>query len=217
MMQPTPVARRNLLLRLAIAITALVGTIATAQAQPVCGGSDLMPGLAKSNPALHAQVLEVARSEPNSEAILWRIEKTGAASTNAAKPSWLFGTIHLTDPRVHVLSPAIREALDAATALALEIADVGPKAMQKAFREQPAILRPRDGQRLDTVLSVPERHAFATASQKIGVPLAQSQSMRPWFLTTLLSRPACEVARQEVAPASSAWNRSASKSPPWVA
>ena len=106
-------------------------------------------------------------------------------------------TIHLTDARVHALSPAVRDALGAARTLALEIADIGPQAMQAAFAQKPGLLIARDDQQLDRQLSPSERQALAAASPGIGLPSAHALSLRPWFVTTLLSRPACEVARQD--------------------
>ena len=56
-----------------------------------------------------------ARGEPYSDARLWRIERDGA------EPSFILGTMHVTDPDVTTLSPAIEQAFDGAGTLAVEL------------------------------------------------------------------------------------------------
>ena len=46
------------------------------------------------------------RKLENTEAILWKVEKAGVP------PSYLFGTIHLADKRVKVISDMAKAAFD---------------------------------------------------------------------------------------------------------
>jgi uncharacterized protein len=184
-------------LRQALRIAGALAVFSTAApAQPVCRGNDLLPDLAQSQPALHARILETVRREPNGEALLWKITDPKQTQPEP-KVSWLLGTIHLTDTRVHALSPAIQEALASAKVLALEVDDIGPKAMQKAFSQNEKLLAPREGRPLDKLLTAAELASLRTISAKLGLPVGQALLMRPWFLTTLMSLPACESARQE--------------------
>ena len=187
---------RQRLLRTIGCAGALILLATAVHAQPVCRGNDLLPDLAKSQPALHAKILEAVRNEPNGEALLWKISDPKQASPEP-KVSWLLGTIHLTDTRVHALSPAIQEALASAKVLALEVDDIGPKAMQKAFSQNEKLLAPRDGRHLDKLLTAAELASLRTITTKLGLPVSRALLMRPWFLTTLMSLPACESARQE--------------------
>jgi uncharacterized protein len=180
------------------ALSCLIASLAlatAASAQPACRGADQWPLLAQSQPALHARMLEVVRTEPNGEALLWKITPAQPASAND-KTSWLFGTIHISDPRVHALSTAVRDALTSAKVLALEVDDIGPKAMQKAIGQNEKLLVLSDGRRLDKLLPPEESKALLAVSRKLGVPAAEAVLFRPWFLTTLMSLPACENARQ---------------------
>jgi uncharacterized protein len=196
-MPPIPVRRLRLGLgaRLGLLVCGALLMARAAHAQPVCGGADLLPGLASSQPALHAEVLHVARSEPNGEALLWKITPVAGDGPDRP-PSWLFGTIHLTDARVHALPKSVREALGGAHTLALEIADISPKAMQKAFAANPGLIEPRKDREIKAVFSAPERQALEAAAGSLGISAVHAQAMRPWFLATLLSRPACEGARE---------------------
>jgi uncharacterized protein YbaP (TraB family) len=51
---------------------------------------------------------------PNGKGIFWKIEKPGV------KPSWLLGSMHVTDPRVLTCRRAPRPAHDAADTIVIE-------------------------------------------------------------------------------------------------
>ena len=70
----------------------------------------------------HARILAVAAATENADAILWKIEHGGRP------PSYLFGTMHLTDERITKHSPAVQAALGSARRLVLEIDDFSPTA-----------------------------------------------------------------------------------------
>ena len=91
---------------------------APASAQPACSGKDLFAELKQRDPAKLATIEAKAAKTPNGESTLWRIEKNGT------KPSWLFGTIHMTDPRVTALNPEARKAFDESDRLVIETTDV---------------------------------------------------------------------------------------------
>ena len=118
----------------ALALGLLATTPALAAAS--CSGNNLLNKLRSSEPASYDEVLAAANAEKNAQAILWKIEAKGLA------PSWLFGTIHLSDDRVTKLSPAIKSALAGIKTLALEVEDLSPETMMAAVG---ARLRTRGG------------------------------------------------------------------------
>jgi len=81
---------------------------------PVCNGADMLAALQKSVPAKLAAITSEAAATPNGNGLLWKVEKAGA------KPSFLFGTMHMTDVRMMELREPGRAAFDAADTL-LEI------------------------------------------------------------------------------------------------
>ena len=182
----------------ALAPSLSVTALAAPPPPPVCRGTDLMTGLEQTNPKLHARVIRQIATVANGEAMLWRI--TGgpqeAAGSGGGKESWLFGTIHLTDPRVHRLSPAVVGALAASKTLALEVDDLNPEVLRKALDANAAILTSTDARRLDRQLEPLELEHLKAAAAAKGVPATRAQTMRPWLLTTFLAVPACEAARE---------------------
>ena len=64
-----------------------------------------MAALASNEPQAIAAIRAKAAKVPNGKGLLWKIEKDG-------RSSYLFGTMHMTDPRVTTLTPAARKAFD---------------------------------------------------------------------------------------------------------
>jgi hypothetical protein len=154
-------------------------------APPACVGRDLYAELRAKDPSMHAAIEQAARAEENTEALLWRVERDGRP------PSWLFGTVHLTDPRVHILSPETIAAFDGARVLALEVDDLSATTMARTIGESRHMVMLPGGQSLRSVLSAEELAIL----QPNGADSAMSQ-MRPWFVSMLLAMPPCEQVRQ---------------------
>lgn len=163
--------------------------LGVAHAQQNCQGRDLMPELAARDPAAHARVVEDGGRTANGGAVLWKVERTGL------DPSWLVGTIHMSDPRVSVPSPAIQAALDSARAIALEIADLAPDAMMSAMGRRPELFVFQDGRTLARLLSPSEFAETATALEASGIPRSAAPVIRPWLAFTVVSMSACERQR----------------------
>ena len=66
--------------------------------------------------ALSGVALQSSAAERYEHGLLWRIEGTGAPASH------VFGTVHLADPRVTSLPPAVARELDQARSLTLESA-----------------------------------------------------------------------------------------------
>ena len=64
-----------------------------------------------------ALTLSAQEAEPPDKPLLWKVE-----GNSLEKPSYLFGTIHLTTPRIEKLHPAAQQAFDAADTVATEMA-----------------------------------------------------------------------------------------------
>jgi uncharacterized protein YbaP (TraB family) len=88
----------------------LLRLVAPAGAEaPVCTGTDLIAELRDSDPGGFAALRAEAQAIANNRGLFWKIEPA-----NGAAPSYLLGTVHVTDPRVHALSGPVRAALDKA-------------------------------------------------------------------------------------------------------
>ncbi len=113
------------------------------------------------------------------------------------RPSYLFGTIHLSDPRVLTLPKAADEAYRSASTVVIETTDIlDPKAFLRLKLEQPDLLLFTDGSTLKSHIP-PERRA--EIEQKLaerGIVLDAVAKMKPWVLTSLLALPKCERERK---------------------
>ncbi len=70
-----------------------------------CHGIDMLAELQTTSPELYKKVMEESKALPNTEAVFWKVEKPGV------EPSYLFGTMHLSDPRISELSQKAKDAI----------------------------------------------------------------------------------------------------------
>lgn len=111
--------------------------------------------------------------------LLWRIRATGTA------PSYLFGTIHLADPRVTALAESVQAAFDESEVLVAEL-ELHPLARTQIAQ---ASLLPADAEsiadRAPEVFGMLEELAW----QEFGLRKDDLLRLKPWAVFTLLSRP----------------------------
>jgi uncharacterized protein len=175
----------------AIAVGLLLAAPVEAAAPARCTGKDMLAELAEKAPEIHGRILAEARETANTEAVLWRVEREGRA------PSWLLGTVHLSDERVATLTPAVRKALAEAKTVALEIADLSPAALASVLGSATSLVTYADGHRLDSLLTPEDFAKVRTALGAAGVPTDAVAEFRPWIVYMLLSVSACERKRTE--------------------
>jgi len=181
------------LLTLIVGLT-LTAATANAKAPPEatkCGGINIVDKLAAEHPELHGELVQAAKQVPNAEAVLWKVEKAGTA------PSYLFGTMHVSDPRITNLSDNVNAALAAASTIALEIADISPGAMMREMGARADLMVYTDGSRLDHKLTPEEFAAAKDALAEAGVPEQVAPMIRPWFVYLMMAVPPCEIARTQ--------------------
>ncbi|WP_139974792.1 TraB/GumN family protein [Ochrobactrum sp. CGA5] len=184
---------KKLLLVLLFACLAGTGSVRADDAPATCAvhGVNLIDGLETRDPASWQELQREADAVPNRRGLLWKVDKDGVA------PSYLFGTIHLSDPRVLTLSRAAIDAYRSASTVVIETTDVlDPKTFLRLKLEQPDLLLFTDGSTLKSHIP-PERRA--EIEQKLaerGIVLDAVAKMKPWVLTSLLALPECERERK---------------------
>ena len=114
--------------------------------------------------------------------LLWEISQAGQ------QPSWLFGTIHSEDPEIVNLPPTVREAMDAARSVVLEIL-MDADAMQYSSTAMLML----DGRSLPDVIGRPLYEKVSTAIASRGIPELVLNHMKPWAAAVTLSTPAPET------------------------
>ena len=174
----------SLLASFAVLISASAGAALAAAEQ--CGGQDMFEELAKRSPAAYEKVRAEAKSLVNTEALLWRVEGKGQA------PSYLFGTMHLSDARITKLSPAASKALTGAKIVVLEVGDLSPSALAGALATSGADLVYADGRSLADNLTQEEFDKVKTVVASSGLPGDAARMLKPWLVSTLLSISECE-------------------------
>ncbi len=151
-----------------------------------CGGTDMLTEFSTRNPAAFEKVRAEAKALQNTEALLWRVEGQGLA------PSYLFGTMHLSDERITKLSPAVSKALTGAKAVVLEIGDLSPAALAGAVASSGADLVYADGRSLADSLQPDEFEKVKAVVSASGLPGEAARMLKPWLISTLLSISECE-------------------------
>ncbi|TIR55536.1 MAG: polysaccharide biosynthesis protein GumN, partial [Mesorhizobium sp.] len=155
------------------------------------GGSDLLAGLAKSDPAAFKKVETEAAAVPNGRGLLWKLEKPGE------EPSYLFGTMHMTDARVTTLPAAAQKAYEGADTIIIETTDALDKAkMMAAMAAEPGLMMFTDNTTLSSLLSPEDAAVLNKGLDARGIPPLTVAKMKPWILSAMVALPACEVARQ---------------------
>jgi uncharacterized protein YbaP (TraB family) len=173
---------------LAIAIAA----VSRAHAEPVaCNGKDLMVSLQADDPSAYQHVVAQGAATLNGQGRFWKLEKPGE------KPSFLFGTIHMTDPRATTLPTAAQRAFDAADTVVIETTDaLDQQKMAQALFQDPSLTMLADGATLTSLMSPEDAVIVNKALDARGIPPASVIKMQPWLLSAMVSEPACELARQ---------------------
>jgi uncharacterized protein YbaP (TraB family) len=161
-----------------------------AAAQPVCAGRSIIAELRAREPARVEAALTRTRDEFPHEGRLFRVERAGVPA------SWLFGTVHSSDPRTERLPAQLGEAMKGARVLAVELAEAVDErrtADVLGARLVRAALAPRGGT-LD-FLPPEHRRAVEGALAERGLPREMAGTLQPWFVNVLLAAPTCEMQR----------------------
>lgn len=181
----------NLLLVAAFMISLLMIVPARGEDASTCTGKDMLARLAADDPRALAAIRGEAAAVENGQAMLWRIEKEGVEASH------LFGTMHMSDPRVLALPAKVEAAVDAASTVVIETTDVLDQSkMMAAMLANPDLMMFTDDTTLTGLLSDEDRAVVEAALAERGIPLASVQKMKPWMVAAMVALPACELARK---------------------
>jgi uncharacterized protein YbaP (TraB family) len=168
----------------------LSGVSATLAGEPEtgdkCRGVNMLAETQAKDPEVYRKIMAEAEASENSGALLWKIERNGRP------PSYLYGTVHLTDERVTKLSPAVEQALGEAKTIALEVSDISEKATSTVIAQSAPLVMFTDGRRLDRLLTDAEYEAVKKIISRSGLPSDLAALFKPWIVTMILSVSDCE-------------------------
>ncbi|MDH3561198.1 MAG: TraB/GumN family protein [Gammaproteobacteria bacterium] len=116
---------------------------------------------------------------PYGEGLLWKIEGRGI------EPGYLFGTIHLEDPRVTRLPPVVQDVFNSATSFITEV-EMHPAA-RASYAEH---MRLSQGISLQQYLDAPlYQQLVHILDAEYALPESVLDNLKPWAVFILLSRP----------------------------
>jgi len=184
------IAAINVLFLLSFLLMVAIAT-SQARAEVACTGENLLAALETDDPALLQKIDAEAARTPNGKGLLWRLEKDGR------EPSFLFGTMHMTDPRVTDLPAAARAAFDTSTTVVIETTEILDQAkMMAAILQKPELMMFTDDTTLMSLFSKEDAEVVAKALEARGIPPSSVAKMKPWMLSAMVALPACELARK---------------------
>ncbi|HEV7433385.1 MAG TPA: TraB/GumN family protein [Pseudorhizobium sp.] len=179
----------HLLLLMSLLLT--LAAISPAKAADDCRGEDLLPKLEQEDPQRYAAILEEGRAVPNGQGLFWKIERPGI------QPSYLLGTMHVTDPRVLRMPPGAAEAHASSHTIVIESDEIlDEKKATAAILAKPELTMFTDGRSIETLLSAEDREVLEVGLKKRGLALSSVSRMKPWMLAGFVASSACETARK---------------------
>ncbi len=152
-----------------------------------CSKTDLMEVYKTEDPALYREIVDTAKTLINGKTLLWRVEHADSAA-----PSYLFGTMHNSDPRILDLPSAVKQAFKDSRTLAIEgvgLAD-GSKIMGVLIRSPDLFLLP-DYQRNTELLTEQEVKVIGQVIGLRAFPQHLKDRMQPWFIMLTMAFGRC--------------------------
>lgn len=176
----------------AVAFLSLLFLLSPASAATKCHGQNLLPRLEADDPAAYDRLVQEAKATPNGEGIFWRIEKAGTP------PSYLLGTMHVTDPRVLAMPKGASDAYKAAGTVVIESDEIADeKKASAALLARPDLTMFTDGRTIPGLLGKKDSAILAAGLKARGMSLAAVSRMKPWMIASFVALPACEMARKQ--------------------
>lgn len=157
----------------------------------VCSGRNVLTELKASAPDKYQALVEKAAAVPNGHGTFWKVEKAGLA------PSYLLGTMHMTDPRVLAKPKGADEAFASAGTVIIESTEIlDQQKAAAALLMRPELTMFTDGSTITGLLGKDESARLEAGLKKRGIDLALVNKMKPWMIASIVSLPACELARK---------------------
>lgn len=152
-------------------------------ARAECIGQNLIDALpAADRDALYA----AAHAQPYATGNFWQ-------ATRGADQLYLAGTFHLDDARHDALLAQLIPLLEQAKTLLVEAGPKEEAALQQRLATDPAAMMQMEGSGLETALPAEDWEKLTAALLQRGIPASIARTLRPWFVSMMLSIPPCAM------------------------
>lgn len=176
---------------LRLACAALVAASLFVRPTPLragCAGRDLFPLIERMAPRRFAELTAEVAATPFAKGALFKV------SRERGSPSYVFGLLHLADPRVVTFRPSVVEALRRSSRLAVETTETGARLTQ-AIRKDPAMMRAamiaKGAGRPAALLGAEDFQALEALADSLGMKSADASELKAQVLALMLDRPTC--------------------------
>lgn len=145
-----------------------------------CAGQDLRPTLSAAEQyALDAAMDAIPYAEGNH----WR-------ATRGDEVIHLVGTMHLADPRFDAIAARLAPVIETAGRVLLEMTDDEEQKLQDSLGSDPSMLILQDTS-LPELMGDADWALLSEAMRARGMPPFMAAKFQPWYISMLLSMPAC--------------------------
>lgn len=131
-----------------------------------------------AQPTTQSAPAQKAQTQRFSQGLLWRIERGDAPASH------VFGTIHVSDPRVTALPPAVKQSFDASAHFMMEVLLDPANVVALAGR-----MLYLDGRDLPSVIGAPLYQKVVAIGPAIGLPPQILSRFKPWAVALMLMMP----------------------------
>jgi uncharacterized protein len=161
------------------ALAAVFLLVSAASAE--CVGENLLDQLPDADrAALHARAAEVPYPSGN----YWRATKGGQTVT-------MIGTYHLEDPRHDATRAIIAPAISAARTVLVEAGPEEEAQLMARLADEPSLMMITEGPTLLEQMAPADWDRLAAAMSDRQIPAFMAAKFQPWYVTMMLSIPAC--------------------------
>ena len=165
--------------------------MAKAESTATCEGVNLVEKLKTEEPEVYAKINQEASAVKNGEHKYWKIEREGYPD------SYLFGTMHMADPKIATLSLDVKSAIKNSDKLVVESVDaLDPTSTQREMGKLAHLTLLQKGTLRDLVHDDLEDELETSLSAR-GLPMMLADRMQPWVIATMVSIPVCELQRKQ--------------------
>ncbi|MEZ5925234.1 MAG: TraB/GumN family protein [Hyphomicrobiaceae bacterium] len=150
-----------------------------------------MAELARRDPLAHRRIIQRAVATANSQAVFWQIDRAGRT------PSYLLGTVHLTDERLKRLPQAVDRALQQARQVAVETYYDREETAESVLSQLGTAAVSSPAHRLSDHLSEQEFAELERFAGEARISRDELDRLNPWVAEMLIRGETCEARRVE--------------------